>query len=544
MKTLAYINFWGGFIPGDVWFERFTNFIKKNIDENIQIVNFSDSPDILMASCFGNINRIKSIDAKIKILFYGENLNRFPPYNDIDLLKRTFDLIVGFKYNNINEKIIRFPLWLMYYNYYNYEEDNNILKHINDSYNKNKNNKDNTCSLISSHDMNGLRKKIHDEISKYIPVLCGGNFMRNVPNIGSRPEDKINFISKSIYNICPENSEYEGYHTEKIFEAFEGGCIPIYWAIDRPEKEIINENSYCWIKDNISESISDVINNKNKYIVDNLFKPPSKYVVDNFYKTFANQIKTKLNMIPKQKIYGISYASRHFINRKNKIKQDADNFGLFDDFKCYSEEDIPNEFKEKYSSVWNDSTRGGGWWIWKPYIINEKLKELNDNDVLIYIDSGCTINKTDDSIKRFNEYIDLINNHWTGFLRFQLTHKEKDYTNEFTFNYFSNKFNTNDDFRDTFQILNGILLMRKTKFTVDFFNKHLEILEECPTIHTDRNNKHGETHRHDQSVTSLLYKYMNGNLVIDDETWFDGSNGYFGGNISLKYPFWAQRLRN
>ena len=36
--------------------------------------------------------------------------------------------------------------------------------------------------------------------------------------------------------------------------------------------------------------------------------------------------------------------------------------------------------------------RGGGYWIWKSHII-KKINEINDNDILIYLDAGCSINK-------------------------------------------------------------------------------------------------------------------------------------------------------
>ena len=31
-----------------------------------------------------------------------------------------------------------------------------------------------------------------------------------------------------MFNICPENTNVDGYVTEKLFQAFESGCIPIY----------------------------------------------------------------------------------------------------------------------------------------------------------------------------------------------------------------------------------------------------------------------------------------------------------------------------
>ena len=51
------------------------------------------------------------------------------------------------------------------------------------------------------------------------------------------------------------------------------------------------------------------------------------------------------------KIYGISYASRDFNDRYNNITKLGNQCGLFDTFKCFREQDIANEFKEKYKEV-------------------------------------------------------------------------------------------------------------------------------------------------------------------------------------------------
>ena len=249
------------------------------------------------------------------------------------------------------------------------------------------------------------------------------------------------------------------------------------------------------------------------------------------------------------KIYGISYASRDFNDRYINITKLGNNCGLFDTFKCFREQDIDNDFKEKYKEVWNMSERGGGYWIWKPYIISKMLEQMNDNDILIYIDAGCHINITPESQVRFNEYIHMINNSNSGLLRFQLTHQEKNYTNRQTIQYFKNKFNINDDimnnYLESFQLLNGIMIMKKNEYSVRFFNQCLNILNDDPKLHTDiyTNIYTNEKHRHDQSIMSLLYKYMDGDLVINDETWFGGDQGNFNTSLSYKYPFWATRSR-
>ena len=76
------------------------------------------------------------------------------------------------------------------------------------------------------------------------------------------------------------------------------------------------------------------------------------------------------------------------------------------------------DFYNKYKQIL-DLPRGGGYWIWKPYFIKTYLDKLNDNDILVYIDSGCTINKNNK--KEFDRYIEIVKNHTTGILGFQYT---------------------------------------------------------------------------------------------------------------------------
>ena len=299
MITLSYINFWNINVK-DFYF---THFINKNID-TVQIVNYNTNPDILIASVFGDINSVKNSTAKCKILYYGENLDRYPPYNNEKLLLDSFDLVVGFKYTNLEKKQIRFPLWLIYYKFYNYKPEHNIIDYIETKYKKNikKEYKTVFTTLIARHDRGGQRTKIYNEIvnNNYGSVMCPSNLKKNTNAIGNTTEDKINYISKSVYNICPENSIFEGYFTEKIIQAFEGGTIPFYWAIDLPEKGLINENKYCYCDiDNpikLKENIKNAIENPHYYLEGNVFTVNAPNIISNYYNTLINNIKIKLNI--------------------------------------------------------------------------------------------------------------------------------------------------------------------------------------------------------------------------------------------------------
>jgi hypothetical protein len=295
MITIAYINFWKDSYNDDY----FTKFIKHNIGP-VKIVNYRQNPDILIASCFGPIDRIKYSNAKLKLFYYGENLDRYPPYNDYKLLQNTFDLIVGFKPTDLTQKQIRFPLWLINYDYYKWDDNDNILTYIQNKYNKNIKNKKVFSTIVCKHDRGGQRTLIYDELQKYGEIKSPGKYRNNTAPIGNTSEDKINYISRGLYTICPENSSFEGYFTEKIFQAFEAGTIPLYWAIDLPETSIINKNKYCFCdiqnKENLKKSIHNVCNNPDEYINGDLFTNQASEEIKLFYSTLSDNIKLNIKL--------------------------------------------------------------------------------------------------------------------------------------------------------------------------------------------------------------------------------------------------------
>lgn len=291
---IAYINFWKD-SENDTYL---TDFISHNIEETI-VVSPEDNPDILVSSVMGPIELVKKYKAKIKIFYYGENLNRCPQYNNVDILNKYFDLIVGFKYTNLSKNIVRFPLWLFYYKYYSYDENDNIITHIESQYKKNLKKKKKTLgTIVARHDHWGQRTIIYDTLKRYGKILGGSKFMQT-EQIGPTLEDKINFIKKGLLNICPENSKFEGYYTEKIFHALEAGTIPVYWGNDYPEKDMINENKYlfCNISDYkiLDNQFQKLLINIEDYLKGPVFKESANKVLKGYYEVLTNEIKRRLD---------------------------------------------------------------------------------------------------------------------------------------------------------------------------------------------------------------------------------------------------------
>ena len=128
------------------------------------------------------------------------------------------------------------------------------------------------------------------------------------------------------------------------------------------------------------------------------------------------------------KIHLITYGNDTFKNSKMRLYNQAINLShpssspWFDTISLYGPEALSQEFRNKFSHILNQS-RIGGYGIWRPYIIKQKLNEINENDILIYLDAGCSINQH--GKKRFDEYIEMLNNNDKSIISFQMGHKEK-----------------------------------------------------------------------------------------------------------------------
>ena len=161
---------------------------------------------------------------------------------------------------------------------------------------------------------------------------------------------------------------------------------------------------------------------------------------------------------------------------------------------------------------------------------------MNNNDILVYLDAGCSINKR--GLARYLEYEELVNSNSSGILGMQLGENclEKYYNTTQIFNYL----NANEDIKNTPQIESGILVIRKCEGSMNIISKWLKAVYDNPLLFTDFYNSSDPSfveNRHDQSVLSVLMKQNNG-VYIPDETW-DPNNWE---NLSDK-PFWATRIR-
>ena len=244
--------------------------------------------------------------------------------------------------------------------------------------------------------------------------------------------------------------------------------------------------------------------------------------------------------LPNTKINFMSFGNSIYYNSLNRIKDEALSFGIFNNIYIYNDKDLETyeDFWHKHKDFILNNSRGYGYWIWKSYLTLKTLELMNDNDILIYADTGCTLNKY--GINRLYEYIEIVKNSKYGILSFQLPFLEKIYTKMDIFEYMSLN---NDEYLNSKQLVGGIFILRKCKNTINLINETYNIISNNYNLIDDSKSKLNNyidfiENRHDQSVFSLIRKKY-GTEILNDETYFSDMSHE---NIN-KYPILATRKK-
>ena len=216
-----------------------------------------------------------------------------------------------------------------------------------------------------------------------------------------------------------------------------------------------------------------------------------------------------------------------FNNAVIRICNEAKNFLIFDEIYGFNDIDLKEdkEFWEKHGKFIENNKKGYGYWIWKPYLIQKKLLEINEDDILVYADCGCEINL--DGKKRFLEYIYMLDNNPNNFgvISFQMKHLlEKIYTKKNILKWFK----ANEIIKNTGQFVACVQILKKNKHSSNIINTWVNnMIYHLINDDTYNEEQYFKENRHDQSIYSVIVKKF-GSIKLSDETWFeewdDGKN--------------------
>ena len=148
-------------------------------------------------------------------------------------------------------------------------------------------------------------------------------------------------------------------------------------------------------------------------------------------------------MIKHRNIFFTTYGSSKFKESRERIIEEAKKFKIFKKTILETEETIliDDEFQEalsykKFSNVFNNrKMRGGGCYLWKPYVVYKNYFKIKNGDFLVFADAGCRFNNSKKNVFKF--YIEKLNeSNEKGILKRKSNHTEGELTDKRYFEHF------------------------------------------------------------------------------------------------------------
>jgi hypothetical protein len=332
----------------------------------------------------------------------------------------------------------------------------------------------------------------------------------------------LSLLSIGLFLFVKDCINYRGFHSKAILHlTFEGNSTREYHAASRPNT----------VRSGVNTS---------------LVGPPAR--------PFQILLPAEMGLDPQRQLHFITYGDDAFALSRERLAKEARSMKVFASVHAFSRGELERDgdflrWVETKKDVWN-SRRGGGYWIWKPYIVNRTLHKVREGDVLVYADAGCICNRR--GFKRFGEYIRAIDESRYGVLSFQMTHRESTYTTRQIFEALN--LTATSEHAMSNQYHSTTLIFVNNVHARDVVAKWLEFIRSHSSLVTDTYNKIGQIksfvdNRHDQSIFSLIRK-LGGSVVLRDDTWTAGFTGEWNpisgdaGVEALKSPFIGARVGN
>lgn len=277
-------NQWG---PEDLEKQWFIRFLRHHFPDNKTVVNF-----------FGPVSSpffIKRNFEGKKVFYTAEDVEH--PGTQLALYYGDYcldyvDLAMGFGQVK-NKKYLRFPYWIL--TTFSPEAEEQQIRDRIREINKAHYEKSYECVLINKHDPAGTRELVYNGVKDILDVKLAGQWRNNTRELWDDfGNDKEAYLRTFKFNICAENNNTKDYVTEKIFDAFIAGCIPLYYgALNEPEPGLINREAVIfWNKEGNNaenrEKILELKNNESFYQEfisrPKLLPAATDYVIDRYAK--------------------------------------------------------------------------------------------------------------------------------------------------------------------------------------------------------------------------------------------------------------------
>ena len=207
-------------------------------------------------------------------------------------------------------------------------------------------------------------------------------------------------------------------------------------------------------------------------------------------------------------IYFCSFADSRMSACLSRIKEQALAFDMFKEVYVIDENGLDSSFRDHYKDKLILGSRGYGYWMWKPYLLQRMLDYVADGDIIIYADAGCHLNAN--GKQRLCTYIDVLVKNEAGLLLFsQEGLLERCWTKGDVFDYFGVRHDMT--ISDSAQRAGTVLFIQKKSTSENIirewnqaYESDFSLIDDTPS-HSPNLDGFVE-HRHDQSILSILSK--------------------------------------
>ena len=197
-----------------------------------------------------------------------------------------------------------------------------------------------------------------------------------------------------------------------------------------------------------------------------------------------------------------SYATRDLRSDQRLSSHVALATGGCDRVLEYGPGDLDADFRRRNAAILAQP-RGGGYWLWKPYVIRHALQTIDADDMLFYCDVDLLLVGPIAALRADMQRDGI------GVMGFHTCHMEHTWTKRDCFVLMDCD---HARYRDTPQIRTGFHAWRRTPFAMRLVEEWLSLVQD-ERLATDMASQCGlpeypqfREHRHDQSILSLLCK--------------------------------------
>lgn len=216
------------------------------------------------------------------------------------------------------------------------------------------------------------------------------------------------------------------------------------------------------------------------------------------------------------KTVAITFGCDRFKRSRERHAAELRSLGIFDAVYVVTPDDFNKTFFLRHKEFM-ESSKGYGYWIWKPYVILSGLNAIDWGDVLVYGDAGCVacgpaanFKVCIDEVLQSTLPIGGVQSNRIG------VHCKRDVYDRLEV--------SAETFRYMPLIQAGRLILQKTPDVVKLIEEWMQLSLDYRNIDDSKSEQvelsEYESHRHDQAIFSILWNKAGGDCILDmDKIW-------------------------